>query len=437
MSLRTLSLGLVAAAALAGPAPAAAEDEIFFPILVYRTGPYAPSGIPWANGTVDGYKLVNARGGIGGVKVVWEECETSYDTKAGVECYEKMKTAHGGAAVINPWSTGISYAVIPKASGDKVPVQTLGYGRTDASDGRVFPWIFTAPTSYWSQTSAQVKYIAEQIGGMDKLKGKKITLVYHNSAYGKEPIPTLEALAKQHGYELSLLAVDHPGQEQKATWLQIRRQKPDWVLLWGWGVMNQVAIREATEIGFPMDHIIGSWWAGSDADVRPTAAQAKGYKSASFHGAGGDYPILKEIVAKVYSGNQQAAHAANWGEVLYNRGIIQALVNTEAARTAQQKFNVKVPNGEQMRWGFEHLNIDEKRLKELGADTFMRPIALSCADHEGGGLVAFQQWDGERWKVVSDWIQPMKEVVRPLIEASAASYAKENNITPRDCSKEE
>src|SRR4051795_8919405 len=89
MSFRTLCLGVATAAALGCAVPAMAEDEIFIPVLVYRTGPYAPSGIPWANGTVDGYKLVNARGGIGGVKVVWEECETSYDTKLGVECYEK------------------------------------------------------------------------------------------------------------------------------------------------------------------------------------------------------------------------------------------------------------------------------------------------------------------------------------------------------------
>jgi branched-chain amino acid transport system substrate-binding protein len=439
MSFKKLCLGIAAAALLAVPtaAPALGDDEIYIPLLVYRTGPYAPSGIPLANGFGDYFKLVNAKGGLNGVKIVWDECETSYDTKLGVECYEKTKAAHGGAAVVNPYSTGITYALIPKAAGDKVVIHSMGYGRTDASDGRVFPWIFTLPTSYWSQTSAQVKYIAEQSGGMDKLKGKKITLVYHNSPYGKEPIPTLEALSKQYGYELSLLAVDHPGQEQKATWLQVRRQKPDWILLWGWGVMNQVSIKEAADMGFPMDHIIGSWWAGSEADVKPAGAAGKGYKAANFHGAGTNFALHKEILAKVHGGNEQAARAANWGEVLYNRGVINAVFNTEAIRTAQQKFGVKVPNSEQVRWGYEHLKLDEARLKELGLEDFTKPVALSCADHEGGGPVIFQQWDGEQWKVVSDWVAPMKEVVRPLVEASAAAFAKENNITPRDCSKEQ
>ena len=100
---------------------------------------------------------------------------------------------------------------------------------------------------------------------MGNLKGKKIALVYHNSAYGKEPIPTLEVLADKHGYELLLLPVDSPGQEQTATWLQVRRGKPDYVFLWGWGVMNQVAIKSATLINFPMDHMIGVWWSGSES----------------------------------------------------------------------------------------------------------------------------------------------------------------------------
>jgi branched-chain amino acid transport system substrate-binding protein len=433
-------LGVAAGAALL-TAPLAgtafAEDEVYIPLMVYRTGPYAPSGIPLANGFVDYFKLVNAKGGLGGAKVVWDECETSYDTKAGVECYEKTKTAHGGALVNDPYSTGITYALIPKAAVDKVVIHSMGYGRTDASDGRVFPWVFTAPTTYWSQASALIEYIGSQVGGMDKLKGKKITLVYHNSPYGKEPIPTLEALSKKLGYEFTSLAVDHPGQEQKATWLQVRRQKPDWVLMWGWGVMNQVAVKEAADIGFPMDHFIGGWWSGSEADVKPAGAAAKGYKSATFHGVGTDYALLKEIAQKIYNGDETAARQNNWGEVLYDRGVINAVFNLEGIRTAQEHFKVRVPNGEQVRWGYEHLKLDPARLKELGLENFTHPIQLSCADHEGNGPVLVQQWNGEQWKIVSDWIPPMKDVVRPLIEASAAEYAKQNNITPRDCSKEE
>jgi branched-chain amino acid transport system substrate-binding protein len=68
--------------------PALAQNEIFVPMLVYRTGPYAPSGTPFANGFHDYMAMINARdGGVNGVKLTWEECETQYDTKQAVECY--------------------------------------------------------------------------------------------------------------------------------------------------------------------------------------------------------------------------------------------------------------------------------------------------------------------------------------------------------------
>ena len=276
-------IGLLIAALAVGPAagPALAQGkDIFVPLLVYRTGPYAPSGIPIANGFIDYFTLVNERdGGINGVKLTWEECETQYDTKQGVECYERLKGKSGGAAVVNPYSTGITYQLIPKAQGDKMPVFSMGYGMTAAADGRWFPWVFNFPTTYWSQASAVIRYIGQQEGGLDKLKGKKIAHIFHNSPYGKEANPTLEDLARRHGFELTLLPVDHPGQEQKSTWLQVRRLNPDWIFMSGWGVMNQVAIKEAAATGVKMDHFIGNWWSSSDADVIPAGDGAKGTRA--------------------------------------------------------------------------------------------------------------------------------------------------------------
>src|SRR5260370_1300614 len=214
--------------------------------------------------------MINERdGGVNGVGLVVEECEPQYDTKQGVECYERLKGKDGGGMVFNPLSTAITYQLIRKAGVDKIVIHSMGYGMTAAADGRWFPWVFTFPTTYWSQASSVIRYIGQQEGGLDKLKGKKIVHIYHNSAYGKEANPTLEELARLHGFELTLLAVDHPGQEQKATWLQVRRINPAWVFMSGWGVMNQVAVKEAAAINFPMDHFIGNWWAASEADSIP------------------------------------------------------------------------------------------------------------------------------------------------------------------------
>ena len=436
MKMRSVCLAAAAVAIAAAPMlaePASAEDKQFVPGLMYRTGPYAPNGIPFADGFHDYWKMINAKGGINGVMIEYEECDTAYNNDRGVECYERLKRP--GAAAITPLSTGITYALIERATADKIPVLSMGYGRTAGSDGTVFPYVFTMPATYWSGADIIVNYIAQNEGGYEKLNGKSIALVYHDSAYGKEPIPTLEALAEKHGFTLHLFPVAHPGLEQKATWLQIGRQiRPDWTAMWGWGVMNSTAIKEAAAVGYRMDRFIGIWWSGAEPDVTPVGKQAIGYKSLNFHGAGTDFPAIQDILTLVHDAGNGTGAREGVGEVLYNRGVMNAAIIAEAIRTAQDKHGATPLTGEQIRDGFESLNINEARLEAMGLTGFMENIEITCADHEGTGRAYVQQWDGDGWNKVSDWIEPNRAgLLRPMIEAAAAEYAEIKGITPRDC----
>ncbi len=435
MDLKKLALGAVAAAAIAIPIAEAAELTI--PSMVYRTGPYAPNGIPFANGYADWWELLNERdGGIEGQKINVIECETAYNTKQGVECYENTKNEGNGALVYQPLSTGITYQLIPKAAVDEIPIFSMGYGRTSASNGEIFPWVFNFPATYWSQATIFIRYIAEQEGGMDKLKGKKIALVYHNSAYGKEPIRTLESLAAQQGFELLLLPVDHPGQEQKSTWLQVRRERPDWVLMWGWGVMNQVAVKEASSIRYPMDKFIGVWWSGSENDVLPAGAAADGYLSGAFHASGDNFPAHDDIKKYLYDNDKGAGERDRVGEVLYNRGLVAAMWTSEAIRNAMKIHGTKDVTASMVRDGLESLSVDEARLAELGLPNFTYPINISCENHEGPGKAALQRWDAsaKTWSIISDFYEPLRDITDPLVKEDSESYAAENDITPRSCS---
>ncbi len=421
-----------AIAAVMALGTSAASAELVFPSLSYRTGPYAPNGIPFADGYADYFTLLNERdGGIGGEPVRVIECETGYNTEKGVECYESTKGE--GSLVYQPLSTGITYQLIPKATADNIPVHSMGYGRTSAANGKVFPWIFNYPGTYWDAASIIVKHILSEEGG--DLGGKKLALVYHNSAYGKEPIRTLEELSKKHGYELTLLPVDHPGQEQKSQWLQIRRERPDYVLMWGWGVMNQVAIQEAANIRYPMDHFVGVWWSASENDVLPADDGADGYKAVAFHGVGSDYPIYDDLRKYVVDAGKAAGDGSNLGTVLYNRGMYAAMLAAEAAATAQKIHGTKTLTPSQMRDGMEALQITNDRLAEIGLPNFGPQIQVTCANHGGPGLGAIQQWDAsaKTWSLITDFVSADREVVDPLIAEDSEAYAQENSITPRDC----
>jgi branched-chain amino acid transport system substrate-binding protein len=440
MKLRKLVLvsAMVAAGAsvlVTGSAFAQAKEQ-FIPVLSYRTGPYAPNGVPWANGYVDYIKLTNARGGINGVKLSYEECETGYDTARSVECYERLKGK--GATFVQPLSTGATFALTEKAPNDKISVVTVGYGRSESADGTVFKWNFPLAGTYWVAADSIMQAIAKKEGGFDKLKGKKIALVYHDSPFGKEPIPLLQERAAMHGFTLQMLPVTAPGVEQKATWLQVRQSKPDYVVLWGWGVMNSTAIKEAQATGYAREKMYGVWWAGAEPDVKDVADGAKGYNAVTMqHGAELGSKLVKDVLATVHGKGQGTGPKEEVGQVLYMRGAMSAMLALEGVRAAQDRYGKgKVMNGEQVRWGLENLNLTQPKLDALGFAGVMRPVSTSCTDHMGANWARIHTWDGKAWKFTSDWLQADEQIIKPLVKATAAKYASEKKLTartPADC----
>lgn len=434
-----LSAAVVAAGVSSALVPSVASaqaKEQFFPVLVYRTGAYAPNGIPFANGYVDYLKLVNARGGINGVKLSFEECETGYATDRGVECYERLKGK--GATVFQPLSTGITFALTEKAPGDKIPLVTAGYGRSESQDGGVFKWNFPIAGTYWVAGDIIIQEIAKKLGGADKLKGKHIALVYHDSPFGKEAIPILQERASMHGFKLSLLPVTHPGVEQKSTWLQIRRDRPDYVVNWGWGVMNSTLIKEAQATGYPRDKIYGVWWAGAEPDVKDIGEGAKGYNAITMqHGAEPNADFVKEILEKVHGKGQGTGPKDEVGQVLYVRGAMSAMFGVEGVRRAQERFGKgKVMTGEQVRWGLENLDLTQAKLDSLGFKGVMRPISTSCQDHMGANWGRIHTWNGSKWEFSSEWYQADEMIIKPMVKAAADKYAAEKKLSrraPADC----
>ena len=435
--LAAASLVAGVAALLSTNAFAQAKEQ-FIPVLSYRTGPYAPNGVPIANGIVDYYKLVNARGGINGVKIAFEECETSYDTAKSVECYERLKGKNGGASVVQPWSTGATFAITEKAATDKIPIVTLGYGRSESADGLVFKWNFPLAGNYWVAADALVQAIALKEGGLAKLKGKKIALVYHDSPFGKESIPMLEERSKLQGFELQLLPVTAPGVEQKATWLQVRQSRPDYVILWGFGVMNSTALKEAQATGYPREKMFGVWWSGAEPDVKDVGEGAKGYNAVTLQNSTNyDAKVVKDMLSLVYDKGEGTGKRDEVGQVLYLRGAMGSMLTVEGIRAAQERFGKgKVMTGEQIRWGLENLNLTQAKLDALGFAGVLRPISTSCADHMGAYWSRVHTWDGKAWKFSSDWLQADEQIIKPMIKAAAAKYAADKKLTPRtpaDC----
>jgi branched-chain amino acid transport system substrate-binding protein len=300
--------GLVAAvlSGLVGTTAVAVAGAQFLPVLSIREGANRFVQIPQANGYIDYLTLLNERdGGINGVPLVWEECDfaAGEDVTHAIECYERLKTrGPTGAAAFHPPGTGHAYALTERATHDQIPLITMGYGRADASDGRVFPYVFNAPINWWSQNTTKIRFLGQRAGGMDQLKGRKNAHVHSDTVPGREIIPILDIQAAQYGFAVQHLAVPWPGLDQKATWLRVKVAQPDWVILRsGGGVALSTALQEAAQMGFPRDKIVGYAATCSDQDMMRAGEAAIGFICTTLHGIGRNFPLVQDILTSVYA----------------------------------------------------------------------------------------------------------------------------------------
>jgi branched-chain amino acid transport system substrate-binding protein len=197
--------------------------------------------------------------------------------------------------------------------------------------------------------------------------------------------------------------------------------------------MIPIALKEAAQVGVPRDRIVGTVVACAEQDMAPAREAALGYICATFHGTGRHFPLIQDILTYIYARGKGPGLESEVGTVYWIRGVLRGVLTAEALRTAMRHFGNQPLTGAQVQWGLEHLSLTAARLKELGAEGLLSPFSLSCRDHEGGGGVKFQQWDGTQWHAITDWIATDQGLVRPLVEASAARYAQDKGITPRDC----
>lgn len=410
------TLSLAAGLAAAAMSAAMAQDKVikvgtaldFTAVYTFLTAEYS-------QGQRDYISLLNARGGIKGNPVEIMVVDTGNQPQRGIEAYERFKNE--GAVLVDFLSTPVSRAVVPRALADGVNVITLFHGRSDAADGKVFPTIFPLTPAYWSQATAIVKYIEDQEKG--NLKGKKIALVMIDSPFGREPVPVFEALAKRLGYNFSAFPYPSPGNEQTATWTQLRRERPDWTIIWGAGGGQPVSVREAIRNGIRLDHLASVIWL-SETDMNIIGAdQAKGVLRFEGVAYGKDLPIIKAIEQEVVAKGKGAGPAERVGSTYYNVGVASMAIFAEGARLALEKEGAPL-TAAKLKRGLESI-------KDFTADGLLPPLTITGEDHQGGGRGRIAAWDGAKWVPKTDWIAAHQDIVWELIRQESAKFKNSGN----------
>jgi branched-chain amino acid transport system substrate-binding protein len=402
---------IAAAVGLAAIAPAAAQNApVKIGTALDFTAVYTFVSSEYSQGQRDYAAMMNAKGGVKGHPIEISVVDTGNQPQRGIEAYERFKSE--GAVLVDFLSTPVSRAVVPRALADGINLITMFHGRSDAADGKVFPTIYPMTPAYWSQATAIVKYIEDQEKG--SLKGKKIALVMIDSPFGREPLPVFEELSKRLGYTFASFPYPSPGNEQSATWTQLRRERPDWTIIWGAGGGQAVSVREAIRNGVALDHLASViWLAETDTNIIG-ADQTKGILRFEGVASGKDVPAIKAIEQEVIAKGKGAGPAEKVGSSYYNIGAASMALVAEGARIALEKEGEPL-TADKLKKGLDSI-------KDFTADGLLPPVTITAEDHQGGGRGRIASWDGKAWVAKSDWNAAYQDIVWELIRKSAEEF---------------
>ncbi|MCP1337718.1 ABC transporter substrate-binding protein [Futiania mangrovi] len=364
----------------------------------------------YSQGQRDYISLVNGRGGINGYTILADVSDHGNDMPRAIEAYERAKAE--GAVLIDPLSTPVARALVPRVLEDKINLITAFSGRSDAADGSVFPYVLPLTPNYWTQAGLLIDFFRQQDGD---LKGKTICFVHIDTPFGKEPLPILEKLAEKEGFKLQAFPYTPPGNDQSAIWPQVRRARPDWVMFWGAAVGQTVALTEAIRNGLPMDRVSSSVWI-SESDMEVVGkADTKGVLKVEPCASGRDPQIIQDILKEVVDAGKGAGPKEKVGTSYYNYGVMLAALMVEGVRMAFEKNPNGPINGEWMNAGL-------RSITNFDAGGFIPPTTVTPEDHQGGGKARIARWDGEKFVPATDWYSANQDVVWEEVRKYSAQF---------------
>lgn len=406
--LSRLTAATALSALLAAPA-LAQKDPIKFAAPLDFTAVYTFLTNEYNEGQRDYLTMINEQGGVDGHMIELAVSDTGNQPQRGIEAYNRA--SRDGVVLVDFLSTPVARAMVNRVIDDEIVMITALHGRGDASDGTTFPYVFPLMATYWSQAAVLVDYINQSEGG---LKGKKIAHVYIDSPFGREPIPVLEELAKRLDFELRTFPYASPGNEQSSTWSEVRRYRPDFVIIWGAGGGQAVSVRDAIRNGMKPEQIHSVVWL-AEADMDTVGRDvAKGVRKFQAAASGTDTPILQDIMKNVIETGKGAGPKDNVGGTYYNIGVATMAIAVEGARLAMAEFGAPL-TGEKLRKGFE-------LIKDFDAQGLIPPLTFTEEDHQGGGYGRVAEWDGEKWAPLGDWHASFQDVVWEEIREGAAEF---------------
>ena len=358
----------VANVAPAAPPAGFDDNEIRIGQWGPQTGPAAPWGSV-ARGSKLLFDVVNEEGGINGRKIKYFIRDDMYNPAQTVAGVKELVERQGVFAFVGGVGAACGMAVKDYLAANKIP----WVGPSAATQDFVQPldpYLFAVYPLYRDEANVLTKYIVE------KLKMKKIGILYQNDLYGKDGLEgARERLAT---YKMSLVAeipVEPTEKDLASQILRLKNSGAEAVLMYVSPTATVIALKTAANVGFKTQ------WVGANtvSDYPLMFKITGGLFEGVITGAFGEIPdSTNPLMVKYRDAAKRLNPQERWGTfyyagILFADPIVEALkkvgrnLSTDALLKALNSIRDYQTIGPKITWTEkQHQGTDSVQIQKCG-----------------------------------------------------------------------
>jgi branched-chain amino acid transport system substrate-binding protein len=346
------------------PAEGVYKDRVDWGVMMDLSGPASGSQGIWTNGFQAYVRTVNEKGGVHGRRINVLAEDSRFNPAQDKINYEKLSTQTPVLAISGMGSSSSQVSLAPTIRGGKIPIVGT-YTHTKPLSEPVSPLVYGGFCTYPEMAKAGVGYMTDKL----KLKNPKVMVVSIESAGGVEYAQFIADAAKKYGGTSSLVTMKITAADVTPQVLEIIKQKPDFITIYGVGNTAILTMKAMHQYGLKIPAFGISYLMSPQiyAAIGPDAGPNYNVISCFTPGGADQSAGNKEMMAAAEKYN----HSAMREDINYVAGWVAGQMATQALQLAgPQPTRVKLV--EAMNKGFT-----------VNTNGLSAPIVFTPTDHAG------------------------------------------------------
>ena len=303
------------------------KDRVDWGVMMDLSGPASGSQGIWTNGFQAYMRTLNEKGGVNGRRINVLAEDSRFNPAQDKINYEKLSTQTPVLAISGMGSSSSQVSLAPTLRSGKIPV--IGtYTHTKPLSEPVSPLVYGGFCTYPEMAKAGVGYFTDKL----KVQNPKVMVVSIETAGGVEYAQFIADAVKKYGGTSSLVTMKITAADVTPQVLEIIKQKPDFITIYGVGNTAILTMKAMHQYGLKIPAFGISYLMSPQiyAAIGPEAGAQYNVISCFTPGGADDSAGNKEMMAAAEKYN----HTAMREDINYVAGWVAGQMAAQALQLA-------------------------------------------------------------------------------------------------------